>query len=580
MEKIFDPLTAAKICINFKTFGILIIALGFFLVSLTTGKYKILGTLEKYFNHLAKKRTLAILLVGLITFLGTAAVSFTFYWPTPSIEDEFAYLLAADTFAHGRITNPTHPMWIHFETFHVLQQPTYMAKYPPAQGLILALGQILTGDPVVGLWLSIALACAATCWMLQAWLPPRWALLGSLLMMLRLALFSYWGQSFWGGAVAAIGGALLFGSMKRILKKADTKNILIFGLGLAILANTRPYEGVVVGSITTIFMFGKLIREKRFPKKVLLEKLLLPLSIFLVVVAAMMGYYNWSITGNAFYLPYRAYEAAYGNIPNFLWAKPVYNATYNHEEIRKNFQVLYWNIYTSHISSLKNYLTWCSFKLTKLWRFFLEWVFTLPLIALILLRTNYWVRFALGIVLVLLIAMMLVAFNFGHYAAPVTCLLYFLVLQSIRRIYLLRWNKKAVGKYLAWSVPTYCVLIITLPIVLGTNPFFFVNPNPWEVTPRVLPTNWGMQRATLLSKLKEAEGKHLVIVRYLSGHNIEQEWVYNEANIDNSKVVWAREMNKENNCQLAKFFYDRKIWMLEIDDKNQGYNIYPINLCP
>src|SRR5580704_17211961 len=129
--------------------------------------------LEHSLSRFAKRKSLAVCLM----FLGVVAVRIAVLpllpVPIPGIHDEFSYLLMADTFAHGRLANPTHPMWMSFETFHVNWVRTYSSMYPPAQGFVMAIGQLL-GNPWIGVLLSDAAMCDAMLCMLQAWMPARW----------------------------------------------------------------------------------------------------------------------------------------------------------------------------------------------------------------------------------------------------------------------------------------------------------------------------------------------------------------------------------------------------------------------
>lgn len=98
-----------------------------------------------------------------------------------------------------------------------------------------------------------------------------------------------------------------------------------------------------------------------------------------------------------------------------------------------------------------------------------------------------------------------------------------------------------------------------------------MSAGPLELEIHRWPSMWygtaplGLPRAKVAAQLDAIPGKQLAIVRYSPEHAPFDDWVYNAADIDASKVVWARELRAASNPELLEYFRDRQAWLIEPD---------------
>lgn len=516
--------------------------------------------IEKTLSRFAQRKKLAIF----VLFFGVVAIRLAvlplLHVPIPGVHDEFSYLLMADTFAHGRLANPTHPMWMSFETFHVNWLPTYSSMYSPAQGLVLAIGQLL-GNPWIGVLLSDAAMCAAILWMLQGWLPSRWALLGGVFAALNLGIASYWMNSYWGGAVAGAGGALVLGALARIRRRASVGNALLLGLGIAMLANSRPYEGLLFcvppGVWFLWWLWGRI--KTRDLLRTRIRMVFLPLFSCIILTLTFMGYYNWRLTGDALLFPHVLNTRTYHSAPVFLWQHAGPPVEYNNDQFedfyndweRQEYQTTWkgaFNVSAEKVARLGVEFFWPG-------ALFL-------LLALPFAFRGRKMRLLVVTLATVMVAVFVVIWSAPHYAAPVTCAIYALLAQATRHLRTWKWKSRPLGLALSRA------LVILLVLETGVNVARRAcDPMWWTCT-------GDPSRVAVENKLLHSPGKHLIMVRYSEDHNVHDEWVYNRADIDGSKVIWARELDKQQNDKLFAYFKDRHIWLVEPDLDNTQIKPY------
>jgi hypothetical protein len=512
--------------------------------------------IEPHLRKLAEHTGWSMLLLGLLPVALRLALLPQFPIPSPGVSDDFSYVLLADTLRHFRLANPPHPLHQFFETFFVLQEPTYSSIFPLGQGLALAIGWMIFGHPWAGVAISIGTFCALCYWMLRGWTTPGWSLAGGLLAVIEFGPLNQWMNSYWGGAVSASAGCLVFGALPRLLRSGRVRDSAVLGLGLALQLLTRPYEfAFLLVSVILFFLpsLGKLTK-------------LAPALLVLTPAIALMLLHNRQVTGSLATLPYSLSQYQYGVPTSFTFQpiptpqRPLTREQQLDYEIQSKVHgdgidtfAKFWDRFTTRI---------------RFYRFFFlaPLYLVVPVFLLAIREFRFlWVLFALT------------AFSLGtnfypyfytHYVAAATCLFVLVSIIALDRLQSL--TGRLPPRLIVYLCVAHFVFWYALyasrnePLLRTLTPY-----ETWDAINRGDPEG----RIAINRQLAQSAGKQLVFVRYYPPHEF-QEWVHNGADIDAGQIVWARDLGRDENEKLRRYYPDRTAWLLEPDFRPPRLTLY------
>jgi len=430
--------------------------------------------------------------------------------------------------------------------------------------------------------------------------------------------------------VAATGAALVLGALPRIWDRRRPRDAILFGVGAAVLATSRPVEGFIFCVPLGVALLCWILRQESSMRRISIRRVIVPLAAMLCCIVGFVAFYNWRVAGSPVVFPHFIEQRRYITTAIFLWQRdkpPISYANPQFEDFYHNFLP---SLYQASWAAAEGQLEW---KSTAFWQFFLGPALVIPFFALPWVLKNPRNRLLLVQVVLSALGLWIVVYYNPHYAAPIMVTIVVLMMQGMRILREWRIRGHAIGVGWTRLIVLFSLLIGPAHLVRlslsGRNPNVALlhhhNLLVLAATAAALAL-WrlGSQRALQLSsrharmisccellllaavmlqiavlqrnlypddypfvddlaepfrkpveqKLDALPGEHLVLVRYAKDHNSGEEYVYNEADIDHAKIVWAREIPGMDLGPLLNYFRNRDVWVFEPDEDDESVTPY------
>jgi hypothetical protein len=334
----------------------------------------------------------------------------------------------------------------------------------------------------------------------------------------------------------------------------------LMALGLAILANSRPYEGLVFAIPVAVAMAFWIFGRNHPTLRQSATHAIVPIMLTLLVAALATGYYYYRVTGDPFRMTYQVNRETYATAPYFIWQTPRPEPAY-HDAVMRDFYR--WELSEFRRNqTLSGYLQRAADKLALWWQFYLGPLLTVPLLAFPQVLRQKRMRLPIAICAAMFAGFTVQTWSLPHYFSPATGALYILLVQCTRYLWHCRRGVligslfgPLFGPALVRAIPVLACAMIVLRVTAAA-----VHVQIEPAWPR-----GNLDRAAVAARLASYPDQQLVLVRYGSHHDVDWEWVWNRAEIDQSKTVWARDMGDNVNQELLNYFKDRRVWRMNGD---------------
>jgi hypothetical protein len=405
--------------------------------------------------------------------------------------------------------------------------------------------------------------------MLLAWTTPGWALAGGVLAAIQFGPLNQWMNTYWGGALTAAAGCLVFGALPRLLAGHRLRDAILLGLGIAINILTRPYESIFLVLAVILFFVPLLGRPRK------LRWLIKPAIVVCLILSSAISIsllQNRAVTGSRTTMPYSLSQYQYG-VPAALTFQPnpvPHRPLTREQDLDYQMQA---GFRGAGPETITKYLMRLEYRV-RYYRFFFLAPLYVGLVAFLWkLREPRYIRVAGSVVLFALGINFFPAFQF-HYLAAVTCLFVLMAVAGLERL---------AGASGAAARVVVALCVAHFVFWYGLHLFEGPNPSPalrqYETWNNINHGN-PERRIAVANQLKQAPGKQLVFVRYWPQHIFQDEWVYNSADIDGAQIVWARDLGPAEDLQLVHYYPDRTVWLLEPDARPPNLSTYKPEILP